>query len=444
VPLPPEPASALRRVSAERMATPARRIALDILTQVEAGGVSLSDLLAAQAPSGLDARERAFLHELVLGTLRHRGAIDHGLAAVLDRPITKVEPRALAILRLGAGQLLRLRVPPRAVVNESVELARRTIPRAAPFVNAVLRRLSREGPASFPDPVADPRGWLTTEGSLPAWLAERWMARLGAEVAVARARALLKAPGVVFRLNPRRPEAAARAAELEPKALLVPGAFEAAAGRITEITNEGLVYPQEQGSQLVAHLAAAEGIVLDACAAPGGKATLMADLRPRAVVVAAEGSRRRLSTLGALVRRWGAANVACVGADILRPPFHAAFSAVLLDAPCTGLGTLARHPDIRWRSSEADIPRQAERQSAMIQSAASLVRPGGRLVYATCSSEPEENENVVAAFLERHLEFSLSPLPAWASGFAPTGFARTRPEAGEGEAYFAAVLARAA
>ncbi len=323
-----------------------------------------------------------------------------------------------------------------------MELARRRAPRAASFVNAVLRRLARDGPIPFPDAAGDPLAWLTTEGSLPRWLAQRWVARLGPEVAVARARALLQPPAPVFRMNPRASDAVERARLLAPRALAVPGALEATAGRITELAAGGLLYLQAQGSQLVAHLAATRGPTLDACAAPGGKATLMADLRPDATVVAAEASRPRLATLGALVRRWGSTNVACVGADLLRSPFRYEFSGVLLDAPCSGLGTLARHPDIRWRASEDDIPRHARRQRALLGAAAALVRPGGRLVYATCSSEAEENEEIVREFLTARSDFGLSPLPAWASSFSEEGFARTRPETGQGEAFFAAILDR--
>jgi 16S rRNA (cytosine967-C5)-methyltransferase len=424
------------------MASAARHIALEVLTRVDSGGELLADLLAGSAPSALDTRDRAFLQELVFGTLRHRGAIDHALSGVLDRPIAQVDPRALTVLRLGASQLLRLRVPPRAAVNESVDLARRWAPRAATFVNAVLRRLAREGPIPFPDATSEPLAWLTTEGSLPAWLAKRWLARLGPEVAVARARALLETPAIVFRLNPRASDAPRRAADLAPVALPVPGALRATTGRIADLAAEGLAYAQELGSQLVAHLAAVDGTSLDACAAPGGKATLMADLRPGGVVIAAEASRPRLATLKAIVLRWGSPNVACLGADLLRPPFREAFSGVLLDAPCTGLGTLARHPDLRWRASEADLGRHSRRQRSMIGSAATLVRKGGRLVYATCSSEPEENEEVVGEFLGSHPDFILAPLPKWASGFLDAGFARTRPEAGQGEAFFAAVLER--
>jgi 16S rRNA (cytosine967-C5)-methyltransferase len=424
------------------MPSPARSLAIDILAQVEAGGVLVAELLAGPEPSRLDVRERAFLHELVLGSLRHRGALDHALAALLDRPLSRADTRVLAILRLGAYQLLRLRVPARAAVDEAVELAHRRAPRAASFVNAVLRRLAREGAPRAPDPGRDPGGWLGTEGSLPPWLAQRWMRRLGAEVAVARARALLEPPDTVFRLNPRTSEGPRKIALLSPLPRTVPGALLATAGRAVELASQGDIYVQDEGSQLVAHLAAADGMMLDACAAPGGKATLMADVQPQSLVVAAEASLPRLATLAGLVRKWGAPNVACVAADVLRPPFGQTFAAVLLDAPCTGLGTIARHPDIRWRVSEAEITRQAARQRAMIVTAAGLVAPGGRLTYATCSSEPEENEDVVAGFLATRGDFALAPLPEWAGPFADSGFARTKPEAGQGGAFFAAVLRR--
>src|SRR5687767_12346448 len=181
------------------MPTPARRLAFRILGEVERAGPTLGDRLAAPDVLALDTRERAFLHELLLGTLRRRGEIDHALAARLDRPLARLEAPVLAALRLGAYQVLRLRVPDRAAVSESVELARSASPRAAGFVNAVLRTLSREGAPPLPDAGQDPLAWLTTGGSLPRWLAERWLARLGAERAVRRARALLDPPPVFFR-----------------------------------------------------------------------------------------------------------------------------------------------------------------------------------------------------------------------------------------------------
>jgi 16S rRNA (cytosine967-C5)-methyltransferase len=428
-------------------ATPARRLALRVLTAVAGPGPSLADRLAEDDCHGLDSRERAFLHELVLGTLRRRGLLDHALAPLLDRPLPRVDPVVLDVLRLGAHQLLHLRVPDRAAVSASVDLAREAVPRAAGFVNAVLRRLSQSGPRPLPDPAADPLGWLTTAGSLPLWLAERWLTRLGPEVAVARAGAMAEAPPVALRLNPRAQDVRARleaaGATLHP--LTVPGAFRAEGGRLGSLAAEGAIYLQDEGSQLVARLADGSGPVLDACAAPGGKASLIADLAesPRPVI-AAELSVRRVRTMAALLRRWGSPHVLPLAADGHRPPFRAAFECVLVDAPCSGLGTLSRHPDLRWRFRATDLPRQAARQSALLARLSSLVQPGGRLVYATCSLEDEETVSVVNGFLAEHRAFSPAQAPDWAGAFvSPDGFLRTLPERSGGDGFFAAVMRKA-
>jgi len=421
------------------MPSPARALAFAILQEVESRGPTLDERLAQPDAEALDPRERAFLHELVLGSLRRRGSLDHALAGLSARPLDRLSPDVRAALRLGAHQLLHLRVKPHAAVSESVELARAARPRAAGFVNAILRRLAREGPPPLPDPVAEPRRWLTSAGSLPEWLADRWLAHLGPVASVARARALLEEPPTFLRLNPRVSDAAARA-EADGLALrpgAVPGALEATAGRVAALARAGVLYPQDQGSQLVARLAAVPGVLLDACAAPGGKSTLLGDL-VQGPVIAAEASLPRLRTLGALVRRWGAENVHVLGADALRPPLRERFDAVLLDAPCSGLGTVARHPDLRWRLRPKDISRLAARQSALLASLASLVRPGGLLVYAVCSVEPEENEGVTGPFLAEHPDFAAEPLPEWAAPFAEGDHVRMRPEAHRGDCFFAA------
>jgi 16S rRNA (cytosine967-C5)-methyltransferase len=433
------------------MATAARGHAFRILLVLERKGPTLSDLLAEGQVEALPRRDRAFLHELLLGTLRRRGALDHVLAPLLSRPLDRLDPGTLAALRLGANQILHMRVPHRAAVMESVELARAAAPRSAGLVNAVLRRLAREGPPAPPDPATDPRGWLAAIGSLPAWLAERWLERLGPEAAVARARAFLERPPTVVRLNPRAPDARARldAAGLEPTPAAVPGAWQiAGAGTLTDLASEAVIHVQDQGSQLVAHLAASPGLVLDACAAPGGKSMLIADLAgPSGRVVAAEVSPRRLRVLGALVRRWGAPNVAVVGADARRPPFRGAFDSVLLDAPCSGLGTLGRNPDIKWRLtradlSRADVRRHARRQRELLFSVAGLVKPGGRLVYSVCSTEREEGEDVVEEFLQDQSYFQPAPLPDWTLPFAHGRFLRTLPERHGGDGFFVAALQR--
>jgi 16S rRNA (cytosine967-C5)-methyltransferase len=204
-----------------------------------------------------------------------------------------------------------------------------------------------------------------------------------------------------------------------------------------------VLYVQDQGSQLVARLAATPGLTLDACAAPGGKAMLMADL-PKSRVIAAEASRRRLRSMATLCRRWGSTNVAFVRADGTKPPFREGFDAVLLDAPCSGLGTLGRHPDIRWRLRPEDLPRHAARQRSLLEALAPLVRRGGRIVYATCSLEDEETLAVVLEFLDRNGDFHRAGAPGWAEPFqGEDGFVRTQPEREPIDGFFAAVLARA-
>jgi 16S rRNA (cytosine967-C5)-methyltransferase len=313
-------------------------------------------------------------------------------------------------------------------------------------VNAVLRRLQREGPPPEPDPAGDPLRWLISAGSLPRWLAERWLTRLGAEEAIARARVLLEPPPTFLRFNPRarRARESALDAGLVVQATAVPDVWEATAGPLAELAARGLIYVQDLGSQMVARLAAAPGTVLDACAAPGGKALLVADeIAPAGRVVAAEVAPRRLRTLDALRRRWGAGNLLVVGADGLRPPFRRSFDTILVDAPCSGLGTLARHPDIRWRLGPEDVERHARRQRALLDALLPLVRRGGRLVYATCSVEDEENEGVLEPFLDTHPELQPEELPPWASRFVAGRFLKMSPARDRGDAFFAAPMRRA-
>ncbi len=287
---------------------------------------------------------------------------------------------------------------------------------------------------------------MSSAGSLPRWLAERWHARLGATDALARARAALEPPPTFVRLNPRaasaRDELAAGGVELEPTA--VPGAFRASQGSLGPFAERGIVYVQDAGSQLVARLVAAEGRLLDACAAPGGKAMLLSDLAEgQTRVVAAEVSPKRLASMASLARRWGATRLLLLGADALRPPFSVDFDAVLLDAPCSGLGTLARNPDIRWRLTPDDLERHAARQRALLVSLAPLVRPGGSLVYATCSLEAEETHQVVDGFLDANAGFAEDALPEWARPFARNGRVELDPARHPGDGFFAVRLKRA-
>lgn len=419
------------------MASPARRLALSVLLDTERGGPTLSERLARHDAEALPRRERDFLHELTLGTLRLRGRLDHALSRLTSRPLAELDAAVLGVLRLGAHQILNLRVPARAAVHEAVELARERQPAASGLVNAVLRRLDREGASPLPDPGDEPLAWLTSGGSLPEWIATRWIRNWGAATAIERATACLEPPLAAFRANPRRPPAC------ETTPLAVPGALTAPGVDLTTLAREGAVYAQDLGSQLVAVLAAFGPRVLDACAAPGGKTTLVADLLGAgAGVFAIERSADRMRSLQRLVERWGATNVALVRGDAGSPPLLGCFDAVLLDAPCSGLGTLARHPDLRWRARPEDLARHAERQRSLLEALAPHTRPGGRLVYSVCSLEPEETLDVVAPFLARHADFRPAELPAWCDHFRDGDFVTSRPERDRCDGFFAAVLQR--
>ena len=424
----------------------ARHVAFELLLAQRQPGSTLDDLLARDEVEALPARERSFLHELVLGTLRRRGSLDYALRSCLSRPLESVQPGVREVLRLGAYQVLFLRVPDRAAVSESVTLASRHFPRAKGLVNAVLRRLAREGPPAWPRAEEDALAWLTSVGSLPRWLAQCWLTHLGPQTALARAQALLEPAPTFFRLNPRVPDVRQQLcrAGVTAEPVAVPGGWRLLSGALQAPAALGLVYVQDQGSQLVARVAAECGApLLDACAAPGGKAAAAADiLGSRALIVAAELSARRRARMRGLLQRWGARHVHVVAADAGRPPFRGGFQTVLLDAPCSGLGTLARHPDLRWSATAADVTRQARRQATLLRALAGQVAPGGRLVYATCSSEPEENEQVIEAFRNSHPDYVPAPAPTWAGTFRSGPYLRTCPEVHGGDAFFASVLQR--
>ena len=426
------------------MPSSAREIAYRILRGAEAPGATLADLLAAKEPESLEERDRAFVHELVLGSLRGRGLLDYALSACVERSLSSLDPPVLTILRLGAHQLLNLRVPDHAAVSESVALARRIAPRASGLVNGVLRRLAREGPPPPPAFEANPLLWLTSVGSLPPWLASRWIEALGPETARRRAEACLTPPPRSLRLNPRRRGLEERLAPYGLTQGAVPGAFRLAQTPPPGLLAPGDVYFQDEGSQLAASLLPRAPRVWDCCAAPGGKTLVLADaLGDGGRVLATENSRGRVATLARLVRAWGATNVDVVAASALDPPLCAPVRAILLDAPCSGLGTLARHPDIRWRAREEDMKRHSERQRALLARAAALLAPGGALVYATCSLEHEENEGVLVPFLEEREEFYPMPVPSWALPFKAGIFLRALPEATGGDGFFLALLGRA-
>jgi 16S rRNA (cytosine967-C5)-methyltransferase len=400
--------------------TQARLLAARVLERVETARAYAD--LALQAELGrapLGARDRAFATELVYGTLRWRGRLDFLLGHATDRPLAELEPGVRTLLRLGAYQILFCdSVPTSAAVDQTVRSARVLgAGRAAGLVNAVLRRLAqRTEEIPLPKLADDPLAHLEHALGLPRWLAERWLADYGPVEAAALAVASNAVPPLTARANtgrtsrdallatlrPRFPEA--RACNFAPAGLVLghggrPGADPAFV--------EGLFTVQDEASQLVVELLDPQPgeRVLDVCAAPGTKTTAIAErVGPAGLVVATDRSERRLALVGRAARRLGLENVTALPRDATKPLGGlpgAPFDRVLVDAPCSGLGTLRRNPDARWRLTPEDPASLAATQKSLLASAGAVLRPGGTLVYSTCTLLHEENEAVVADFLTR-------------------------------------------
>jgi 16S rRNA (cytosine967-C5)-methyltransferase len=436
--------------------SPARRAAFDILTRVEDDGAFAAPLLAAKADA-LSHEDRALCYELVLGVLRRQLWLDRGLEHLANRPAEKFDPPVRRALRLGLYQIRFLtRVPARAAVNESVNLAHAERLRSAiSFVNAVLRRAAREHDFDPAASVTDPVEKIAVANSHPAWLVARWAAAFGLEEAEAFARANNEPSPAAFRVNPAAGAAEAVVEKLRASGVgvvpsrLTPGAWRVASGGgsplLRRLTAGGAVYMQDEASQLVAHVLNAQAgeRVLDACSAPGGKTTHVASLAgDRALVVAGDLYGQRLRLVAETATRQGLKNVFPVALDAAAVPFaEGAFDRVLVDAPCTGTGTLRHNPEIRWRLRPEDIAELAARQSRILEAAARAVRRGGRLVYSTCSVEREENEEVVAAFLDARPDFrQVEARPAPAHALTPSGAARTWPQRDDTDGFFVAAF----
>ncbi len=446
------------------MIAPARLAAYDVLRAVNGRRADLPAALAQARASLTDERDRSLATEIAIGTLRWQSAFDHVIASYARRPVDRLDFEILQILRLTIFQLLYLdRVPASAAVNDAVDLAKKAGKRsAAPLVNAVLRRTSRERShlplppraSAGPDAAID---YLAITLSHPRWLAARWFSRYGFASAEGWCR-FDNEPGPLTlranRLRNTREQLAAALAAVgvaTEEARFAPDALLVTRGNplLTPLATEGLFTVQDEASQLVAiAVAAAAGErVLDACAAPGGKTTAMAaDMGDRGVIVAADVRPKRLRLLTEAIRAAGARSVRVIQANAAHPlPFGEVFDAVLIDAPCSGLGTLRRDPDIKWRRAEAELAPMADLQLRILTAASAVAKPGGRVIYSTCSSEPEENDQVIKTFLSRTSGFADVPLqlPCAPELIDDEGRVRTLPFRHGLEAFFAAQLLKA-
>jgi 16S rRNA (cytosine967-C5)-methyltransferase len=375
-------------------ADPARRAALDVLTAALGRKAGLEAALDGAAFSGLSPQDRAFARALVMATLRHLGPIDRALAARLQRE--PPEPVRM-ILRLGAAQLFHLETPDYAAVDSSVALAAASQSTRGfrPLVNAVLRRLGREG-----------EGGREPAAYAPPWLFARWRAAYGEAAGLAIAAAIPDEPATD--LTPREDADAPALAEALEAELLPGGSLRRAArGRIEDWPGfaDGRWWVQDAAAAIPARLLAVRTgeTALDLCAAPGGKALQLA--AAGAQVTAVDRSAARLARLKESLARTGLSAEA-IAADAETWGDARLFDAVLLDAPCTSSGTFRRNPDVLWTLRPGDIAKLAEVQSRLLDAAASRVKPGGRLVYCVCSLEPEEGEAQARAFLKRRPDFA--------------------------------------
>ena len=392
----------------------AREIAFEVLRRVDAEGAYASRALdAALSQAGaLDPREAALATELVYGTLRRALQLDAALAPHSRRAVADLDPAARVALRLGAYQLLFLRVPAHAAVGEAVALAKKVDHgRAAGYVNAVLRALSRAPSPPTPPPAdLDPAGHLAVQGSLPRWLAEEWIAWLGPTEAAALAEAMNGPAPLVLR-SPRRDELVARlrlaGVEARP-ARRSPHGVELSGASVEDAARAAGGVPfqvQDEAAQLVTlyalgALAGKPARVLDLCAAPGGKAFHLAEvLGPGSEVVAVELHPRKADALRRDAARRGldAVKVVCADGSKPIPGLEAeSFDAVLVDAPCSGLGTLRRHPELKLRRTAADLPRFAALQEGILRNALRYAKPGAAVTYSVCSLSRAEGPALVA------------------------------------------------
>jgi 16S rRNA (cytosine967-C5)-methyltransferase len=440
------------------MIAPARSAAFAILLKVEQNAGHCDELLRSELVDRLSRADRNLCTNLVMGTLRWQIALDARINELLARPDTKLDDEVRIALRLGAFQMLYLdRIPSHAAVMDSVELVKHSGQAfASGMVNAVLRKIAVAPAIGLPTSFANPAE-LAAAYAHPAWMVERWALRYGMEKAAAICRFDQEQPATCIRLVSESAEAELIAEGIE----LAPGAFLSNARRVvrgdvtaTVTYRNGGVRIQDEGSQLVAELAGKGENILDCCAAPGGKTAILAERNPKSPLLACDVSRRRLDEMRGLLRNVRGARISYESCDAAKLPYDKIFDLVLCDVPCSGTGTIARNPEIRHRLEPSEFPRQHSRQVAILLSATRALKPGGRLIYASCSLEPEENESVIQDCLSGRPEYSEVDLSERVAalvaegdlfsgdGLLQNGRLRTLPGIQPCDGFFAAMIAR--
>ena len=444
----------------------ARKKALEVLLRWEKRGSPMDPLFHTMIMTDprLTHQDRAFVRELVYGVLRWRKKLDWIISTYSSVPPRKIERALLPVLRMGTYQLLYLdRTPDHAVVDEAVKLAKGIGKGgAAAFVNGLLRGIA-EGrkEVAYPDLDEDPVNHISTYYSHPFWMVRRWIASWGVDETIALCKANNQLPPFTVRVNTLKVQREEVIEALRKKAVRSRPTPHSPVGLIVDNPpplstwpplQEGLFYVQDEASQLVSYLVAPQPTerILDVCAAPGGKTTHLAQLmRDQGEIVALDVSPSKLSILKTNCRRLGITLVKTKAVDATRPlPFPtASFDKILIDVPCTGLGTLRRNPDAKWRVKETDVQRLQTLQRQILEQTAPLVKPAGMLVYSTCTLTVEENEGVIEPFLRSNSGFFLES----ASGLLPPcctdltdkdGCLRTLPHLHGTDGFFAARMRR--
>jgi 16S rRNA (cytosine967-C5)-methyltransferase len=419
-----------------------------------------------RANRNLDDRDRAFVSQLVQGVVRWRLRLDWTIGEASRFALRKIDPPVLDILRLALYQIFFLdRVPESAAVNEAVKQAKATYPRhIVSFVNGLLRNICRQKDRiAFPDRRRNPIRYLSLFHSYPEWLVEKWIRELGEEETEALLEAGNRTPLLGVRANglkisrseliPRleREGLKARRTPYSPLGVVVEGLR----GRVDQLTafKEGLFQVQDEAAQVTSFLLAAPrgSTVLDVCAGYGGKTSHLAELMiNQGKVVALDINRARLISLAENSRRLGLGIIHYVVADAskdISSLLRSSFDRIMVDAPCSGLGVISRHPDAKWNRDKEDIKRLAELQLSILTQAAEALGKGGKMLYVTCTLSREENEGVVEAFLTRNRSFALEDLrdraPHWALDLIDErGFLRTMPHIHRTNGFFAALFKR--
>ena len=461
-------ATPLHRRGAPKRVHDPRAGALEVLDRLEASNVTLDRLLDDAAPglARLSRRDRALCNQLIYGVLRWRLRLDAVIGAHASRPLKKISPTVRNILRLGLFQIQFMdRIPATAAVHTAVELAKSGgAVKASGFINAVLRSVLREPDrVGFPDADTNRTERLAVVHAMPQWLVSRWIDRLDPDEAASLCAAVNTIPPITLRCNELKNRLPELMEALQPHAQRieplpsVPGALnligpQCSIHRMPAFV-DGRFAVQDGGAQLVSLLLNPRpgDQVLDACAGLGGKTTHLAQLmNNRGHIVALDNMAAKLKRLEKETRRLGVKIVAPRQLDLnhqIDPRQLPLFDRILLDAPCSGLGVLRRNPDAKWSSNKKDIAGFARRQIRFLENLAPLVRPQGVIVFAVCSMEPEENEQVVARFLKKHPNFAIVPPQLRKEDivqpFVGTdGFLRTAPHIHQMDGFFAARLVR--